>query len=60
MLSDLAVPAIFGLDFLRSFEWTIDFTRVDWSFAEDPLIRYPFVDENGQENLCCGISELDR
>lgn len=42
---------ILGMDFLSRFEFIIDFSRDEWFFAGDELIRHPFCNKRGQRLL---------
>lgn len=42
LLPDLAVSCLVGMDFLRKFEIVIDYDIPEWSFRDNPVVRYSF------------------
>ncbi|XP_029163431.1 uncharacterized protein LOC114934886 [Nylanderia fulva] len=58
LLPSLAVPCILGVDFLRAFKVIVDFAAAEWYFADESTCRYPFLNNKGSAQTCCGLSEL--
>lgn len=58
VLGSSPIPLILGLDFLKSFDVSIDFRSRSWLYNNEPKVSYTFETVEPDLDLCNGLREL--